>query len=99
MVSGNRDGPEVDKAILEIERVLHLINDGKRNTEVQEMLNGVENIPHDLLSSSATSAYITHLDCVELASHQFHEKFASITLILFNDALEVAKKRSQIKKV
>ncbi|GAU87308.1 hypothetical protein RvY_00185 [Ramazzottius varieornatus] len=95
---GNRDAHELDKAILEIERVLHLINDGKRNTEVQEMLNGIENIPHDLLSSSATSGYIAHLDCVELASHQFHEKYACVTLILFNDALEVAKKRSQAKK-
>lgn len=72
-------------------RVLQMINEKKRATEVQELLESIDGAPEDLMAGHRT--YVAHLECTELCDKQFRNRGTFLTLLLLTDSLEVAKIR------
>lgn len=91
----NLDHSALDKAIDGIKKVLTCINEDKRKTESQMLLfdifNEIDNCPAQLVSSHRT--FIGKCDVVERDG--IHGRGDNLVLFLFNDTLEMCKKRSK----
>ena len=80
----NPDSEELEKAIKEVQRVLSFINEQKREAEILALFQDIECRPAISRALTDYSAYICHLECVELENGQFHEKESTLIMILFS---------------
>lgn len=92
----NRDFDFLSKALTTIKEVMTYINEDKRKTEGQtQMFNiyyEIENCPSELLSSHRN--FVSRCEVSEL-SETLSRRDDSLWLFLFNDTLEICKKRSR----
>ena len=90
------DAPALESALGKIKEVLTNINEDKRKTEGQvhifEIFSDIENCPPHLVSSNRN--FLCKADVVELGgSDELSGKGSDLSLFLFNDVLEISKKR------
>ncbi|XP_070538599.1 protein ECT2-like [Ptychodera flava] len=100
----NSDCDELENAVAAIKEVTKHINEDKRKTEghttMFDIINDIEGVPAHLLSSHRS--FIMKCDTIEIGDRDtgkgdsFGEKGGNVTLFLFNDSLEVCKRRSKI---
>jgi len=92
----NPDYPYLIKAAAAIKNVLTHINEDKRKTEHQvqmfEIIRDVDNCPPYLLSSNRS--LVSKMDVVEV-SENLVVKYDHMTMFLFNDSIEIAKKKNR----
>ncbi|XP_014677396.1 PREDICTED: protein ECT2-like [Priapulus caudatus] len=93
----NCDHTALDKAIEALKEVMRHINEDKRKTEGQvvmfDIVNDIDNCPADLLSSHRQ--FVTKADMVELNDSVGH-RGDNLTMFLFNDRLEICKRRMKV---
>uniref|UniRef100_A0A5S6R1H6 Protein ECT2 n=1 Tax=Trichuris muris TaxID=70415 RepID=A0A5S6R1H6_TRIMR len=91
----NADHADIQKAIEALKRVLTFINEDKRRTEGQvklfDIVNQIENCPPHILSSHRQ--FIAHVDATALSNGPLTKKGMECTFYLFNDCLEITKRR------
>ncbi|GFT90886.1 protein ECT2 [Nephila pilipes] len=93
----NPDNQALEKAIQSLKDVLMHINEDKRKTEGQvemfDIVNDIENCPPNLLSSHRNLVYKTDMQEV---TDMLNKKSGVVTMFLFNDVLEICKKRGKV---
>ncbi|KHJ39950.1 BRCA1 protein [Trichuris suis] len=91
----NADHDDIQRAIEALKRVLTFINEDKRRTEGQvklfDIVNQIENCPPYVLSSHRQ--FIAHVDTTALSNGPLTKKGMECTFYLFNDCLEITKRR------
>ncbi|OWA52154.1 Protein ECT2 [Hypsibius exemplaris] len=92
----NPDSVELEKAIVEVQRVLSFINEQKREAEILELIAEIERRPEN--PRTGYRSYICHLECVELEDDQFDEREAVLIMLLFQDVLEICRRRNVTSK-
>ncbi|CAH1781349.1 unnamed protein product [Owenia fusiformis] len=94
---GHSDISHIEEAIRQLNKVLTLINENKRKADGQkamfDIVGEIENCPPNLLSSHRS--FIAKVDVIEL-SDSLSGKGDHITLFLFNDSLEICKRRTKV---
>lgn len=95
--SSHNDHTPLKHAVEALKTVMTNINEDKRKTEQQmhmfEMMKDIEECPANLLSSHRS--FISRFDVVEVSSVTGKgSKTLYVTLFLFSDSMEIAKKRS-----
>ncbi|XP_046857264.1 protein ECT2-like [Xenia sp. Carnegie-2017] len=98
--SNNPDIVHLEKAIEALESVLTHINECKKEADseaqmfiLSQIMQDIENCPQDI--SSNGRSFVVKIDGFRL-SDEFGEKAQPVTLFLFNDSLEVTKRRSKV---
>uniref|UniRef100_A0A8C5QNU2 Epithelial cell transforming 2 n=1 Tax=Leptobrachium leishanense TaxID=445787 RepID=A0A8C5QNU2_9ANUR len=96
----NPDKVMLEKAIDSLKEVMTHINEDKRKTEGQrqifEVVYEVDGCPANLLSSHRM--LVQRVETISLGD-ELCDRGEQVTLFLFNDCLEIARKRHKIKKV
>ncbi|XP_050094713.1 protein ECT2 isoform X2 [Anopheles aquasalis] len=94
---GNPDSRKLDEALKAIKEVMTYINEDKRKTEGQmalfDIFNDIDNCPPHLVSSHRN--FVSRCEVTEL-SDSLSGRGDPLVLFLFNDTLEVCKKRSRV---
>ncbi|CAL4094312.1 unnamed protein product [Meganyctiphanes norvegica] len=94
------DHTKLEQALHKIRSVMTYINDDKRKTEAKlklfEIHNDIENCPPNLVASHRM--YLSKVDVTEL-SDQCSGRGDTLTLFLFNDVLEICKKKSKYNSI
>lgn len=90
------DAPALESALGKIKEVLKNINEDKRKTDglrnIFGIFENIENCPPHLVSSNRN--FLCKADVVELGgSDELSGKGSDLSLFLFNDVLEISKKR------
>ncbi|XP_070173283.1 protein ECT2-like [Littorina saxatilis] len=90
------DKENLERAIQSLKNVLTHINEDKRKTEGQmvmfDIVNDIDNCPANLLSSHR--CFVNRIDVVEL-SDTAARRGDPLTLFVFNDSIEVCKRRTK----
>ncbi|KAK1897535.1 Protein ECT2, partial [Dissostichus eleginoides] len=93
----NPDKEKLDKAIESLKEVMTHINEDKRKTEGQkqifDVVYEVDGCPANLLSSHRSLVY--RVETIALGD-QPCDRGEHVTLFLFNDCLEIARKRNKV---
>ncbi|XP_077987561.1 protein ECT2-like [Glandiceps talaboti] len=102
--TGNRDYQQLEKAVDALKEVTKHINEDKRKTESHttmfDIVNDIEGVPAHLLSSHRS--FVMRCDTIEIGNKEtgkgdnFSEQGGCVTLFLFNDSLEVCKRRGKL---
>ncbi|XP_076033603.1 protein ECT2-like isoform X2 [Oratosquilla oratoria] len=94
------DNGALEEALDKIRAVVTYINDDKRKTEAKlklfEIHNDIENCPPNLVAAHRT--YVSRVDVTEL-SDSCSGRGDALTLFLFNDVLEMCKKKSKYNSI
>uniref|UniRef100_A0A182FD87 Protein ECT2 n=1 Tax=Anopheles albimanus TaxID=7167 RepID=A0A182FD87_ANOAL len=94
---GNPDSRKLDESLKAIKEVMTYINEDKRKTEGQmalfDIFNDIDNCPPHLVSSHRN--FVSRCEVTEL-SDSLSGRGDPLVLFLFNDTLEVCKKRSRV---
>ncbi|XP_077925301.1 protein ECT2 isoform X4 [Halichoerus grypus] len=93
----NPDKSTLEKAIGSLKEVMTHINEDKRKTEAQkqifDVVYEVDGCPANLLSSHRS--LVQRVETVSLGEHPC-DRGEQVTLFLFNDCLEIARKRHKV---
>ncbi|XP_025231802.1 protein ECT2 isoform X7 [Theropithecus gelada] len=93
----NPDKSTLEKAIGSLKEVMMHINEDKRKTEAQkqifDVVYEVDGCPANLLSSHRS--LIQRVETISLGEHPC-DRGEQVTLFLFNDCLEIARKRHKV---
>uniref|UniRef100_A0A8C8ZV88 Protein ECT2 n=1 Tax=Prolemur simus TaxID=1328070 RepID=A0A8C8ZV88_PROSS len=93
----NPDKSTLEKAIGSLKEVMTHINEDKRKTEAQkqifDVVYEVDGCPANLLSSHRS--LVQRIETVSLGEHPC-DRGEQVTLFLFNDCLEIARKRHKV---
>ncbi|XP_074184108.1 protein ECT2 isoform X2 [Rhinolophus sinicus] len=93
----NPDKSTLEKAIGSLKEVMTHINEDKRKTEAQkqifDVVYEVDGCPANLLSSHRS--LIQRVETISLGEHPC-DRGEQVTLFLFNDCLEIARKRHKV---
>ncbi|KAM6161196.1 protein ECT2 isoform 6-T6 [Erethizon dorsatum] len=93
----NPDKSTLEKAIGSLKEVMTHINEDKRKTEAQkqifDVVYEVDGCPANLLSSHRS--LVQRVETVSLSEHPC-DRGEQVTLFLFNDCLEIARKRHKV---
>ncbi|XP_045439640.1 protein ECT2 isoform X5 [Pipistrellus kuhlii] len=93
----NPDKDTLEKAIGSLKEVMTHINEDKRKTEAQkqifDVVYEVDGCPANLLSSHRS--LIQRVETISLGEHPC-DRGEQVTLFLFNDCLEIARKRHKV---
>ncbi|XP_040858747.1 protein ECT2 isoform X2 [Ochotona curzoniae] len=96
-VDENPDKSTLEKAIGSLKEVMTHINEDKRKTEAQkqifDVVYEVDGCPANLLSSHRS--LIQRVETISLGEHPC-DRGEQVTLFLFNDCLEIARKRHKV---
>ncbi|KAK4293207.1 hypothetical protein Pmani_034076 [Petrolisthes manimaculis] len=94
------DNSALEQALDKIKSVMTFINDDKRKTEAKlklfEIHNDIEMCPPNLVASHRM--YMSRVDVTEL-SDSCSGRGDTLTLFLFNDVLEICKKKSKYNSI
>ncbi|MCL4113007.1 UNVERIFIED_CONTAM: hypothetical protein GTU68_064137 [Idotea baltica] len=94
------DHAALEEALDKIKSIMTFINDDKRKTEAKlklfEIHNDIENCPPNLVASHRT--YVSKVDVTEL-SETCSGRGDSLSLFLFNDVVEICKKKSKYNSI
>ncbi|XP_021562505.1 protein ECT2 isoform X5 [Carlito syrichta] len=93
----NPDKSTLEKAIGSLKEVMMHINEDKRKTEAQkqifDVVYEVDGCPANLLSSHRS--LVQRIETISLGEHPC-DRGEQVTLFLFNDCLEIARKRHKV---
>ncbi|XP_070229198.1 protein ECT2 isoform X4 [Bos mutus] len=93
----NPDKSTLEKAIESLKEVMTHINEDKRKTEAQrqifDVVYEVDGCPANLLSSHRS--LVQRVETISLGEHPC-DRGEQVTLFLFNDCLEIARKRHKV---
>ncbi|XP_037682645.1 protein ECT2 isoform X3 [Choloepus didactylus] len=96
-VDENPDKSTLEKAIGSLKEVMTHINEDKRKTEAQkqifDVVYEVDGCPANLLSSHRS--LVQRVETISLGEHPC-DRGEQVTLFLFNDCLEIARKRHKV---
>ncbi|XP_076254870.1 protein ECT2-like [Rhynchophorus ferrugineus] len=99
----NTDYGDLEQALKSLKDVMKHINEDKRRAEGQVTLfnifNDIENCPPDIVSSHRT--YITKVEVIQLGTTDLlsSKGYTSLVFFLFNDRLEVCRRKSKTPSV